>query len=65
MFALIGAGGIAFDYARFATLDTEMQRPPTRQALAAATQLDRADGGKGTGDGRNHFGMRRTGWPKT
>src|SRR6185369_1106396 len=46
MFALIGAGGIAFDYARFATLDTEMQQAADQAALAAATQLDRADGAR-------------------
>lgn len=46
MFALIGAGGIAFDYARFATLDTELQQAADQAALAAATQLDRADGAR-------------------
>lgn len=40
LFALIGAGGIAFDYARMATLDTEMQNAADQAALAAATQLD-------------------------
>jgi Flp pilus assembly protein TadG len=41
LFALIGAGGIAFDYARLASLDTEMQNAADQAALAAATQLDR------------------------
>ena len=44
MFALIGAGGIAFDYARLATLDTEMQNAADQAALAAATQLDQQSG---------------------
>ncbi|WP_084607476.1 pilus assembly protein TadG-related protein [Sphingomonas jaspsi] len=46
LFALIGAGGIAFDYARVATLDTELQQAADQAALAAATQLDRADGAR-------------------
>src|SRR5690242_17735129 len=40
---LIAAGGIAFDYARLATMDTELQQAADQAALAAATQLDRAD----------------------
>ena len=40
---LIAAGGLAFDYARLATLDTELQQAVDQAALAAATQLDRAD----------------------
>ena len=40
LFALIGAGGIAFDYARMASLDTELQNAADQAALAAATQLD-------------------------
>jgi len=40
LFALIGAGGIAFDYARLASLDTELQNAADQAALAAATQLD-------------------------
>jgi len=44
LFALIGAGGIAFDYARLASLDTEMQNAADQAALAAATQLDRQPG---------------------
>ena len=42
LFALIGAGGIAFDYARLAAMDTELQDAADQAALAAATQLDRA-----------------------
>lgn len=40
LFALIGAGGVAFDYARMASLDTELQSAADQAALAAATQLD-------------------------
>ena len=40
LFALIMAGGIAFDYARLASLDTELQQAADQAALAAATQLD-------------------------
>ena len=40
LFALIAAGGIAFDYARLASLDTELQQAADQAALAAATQLD-------------------------
>jgi Flp pilus assembly protein TadG len=38
--ALIAVGGIAFDYARMASLDTELQQAADQAALAAATQLD-------------------------
>ena len=38
--ALIGVGGLAFDYAHMATLDTELQDAADQAALAAATQLD-------------------------
>jgi Flp pilus assembly protein TadG len=38
--ALIAVGGIAFDYARMATLDTELQSAADQAALAAASQLD-------------------------
>lgn len=44
LFALVAAGGIAFDYARLATLDTEMQNAADQAALAAATQLDKEPG---------------------
>lgn len=40
LFALIAAGGIAFDYARVAAMDTELQNAADEAALAAATQLD-------------------------
>jgi Flp pilus assembly protein TadG len=41
LFALIAAGGIAFDYARLATMDTELQNAADHAALAAASQLDK------------------------
>ncbi len=44
LFALIGAGGIAFDYARMASLDTELQNAADQAALAGATQLDQEAG---------------------
>ena len=44
LIALIGAGGIAFDYARLASLDTELQQAADQAALAAATQLDQQTG---------------------
>ena len=37
---LVAAGGIAFDYARLASMDTELQNAADQAALAAATQLD-------------------------
>jgi hypothetical protein len=40
LFALIGAGGLAFDYARLAGMHTELQQAADQAALAAATQLD-------------------------
>lgn len=42
--ALIAVGGIAFDYSRLASMDTELQQAADAAALAAATQLDRSDG---------------------
>jgi len=44
LFALVAVGGIAFDYARMATLDTELQAAADQAALAAASQLDGKDG---------------------
>ena len=41
---LIASGGIAFDYAQLAALDTELQQAADQAALAAATQLDGATG---------------------
>jgi len=38
--ALITAGGIAFDYARMASMDTELQGAADQAALAGASQLD-------------------------
>ncbi|MBW0144059.1 pilus assembly protein TadG-related protein [Sphingomicrobium clamense] len=43
LFGLLAAGGIAFDYARMASLDTELQNAADQAALAAATQLDGVD----------------------
>ncbi len=40
LFALIAVGGIAFDYARLASMDTELQNAADQAALAAASQLD-------------------------
>ncbi len=44
LFALVAAAGIAFDYARLASLDTELQNAADQAALAAATQLDQQTG---------------------
>lgn len=43
---LIATGGIAFDYARMAALDTELQNAADQAALAAATQLDGSAGAR-------------------
>lgn len=43
LFGLIAVGGIAFDYARMATLDTELQNAADQAALAGVTQLDGSD----------------------
>src|SRR5437588_12377340 len=43
---LIAVGGIAFDYAHLATLDTELQQAADQAALAAATQLDGQSGAR-------------------
>jgi hypothetical protein len=42
--ALLAAGGIAFDYARLAALDTELQNAADQATLAAASQLDKKTG---------------------
>ncbi len=42
--ALVAVAGIAFDYARVAAMDSELQNAADQAALAAATQLDRRDG---------------------
>lgn len=44
LFALIAFGGIAFDYARLASLDSELQDAADQAALAAASQLDQTSG---------------------
>lgn len=44
LFALVAAGGIAFDYARLAAMDTELQDAADQAALAAASQLDKQTG---------------------
>jgi Flp pilus assembly protein TadG len=41
---LIAIGGLAFDYARLANLDTELQDAADQAALAAASQLDQKSG---------------------
>lgn len=41
---LIAIGGIAFDYARMAAMDTELQSAADQAALAAASQLDNQTG---------------------
>lgn len=46
LFALIAAAGIAFDYARMATLDSELQNAADHAALAGVTQLDGTDGAR-------------------
>jgi len=40
LFGLVAVGGIAFDYARMAGMDTELQSAADQAALASATQLD-------------------------
>lgn len=40
LIALIAVGGVAFDYAHLASLDTELQTAADQAAIAAATQLD-------------------------
>jgi Flp pilus assembly protein TadG len=44
LFALVAAGGIAFDYARVASMDSELQNAADQAALAAASQLDGQSG---------------------
>jgi len=40
LLALVAFGGVAFDYARMASMDTELQNAADQAALAAASQLD-------------------------
>ncbi|MEZ5681352.1 MAG: pilus assembly protein TadG-related protein [Erythrobacter sp.] len=42
--ALVGMVGIGFDYARIASMDTELQNAADQAALAGATQLDQLSG---------------------
>lgn len=42
LFGLVAAAGLAFDYARMAALDTELQQAADQAALAAASQLDQS-----------------------
>jgi len=44
LIALLACGGIAFDYARMATMHTELQDAADQAALAAASQLDGQSG---------------------
>jgi len=44
LIGLIAAGGLAFDYARMAAMDTELQNAADQAALAAASQLDQKAG---------------------
>lgn len=43
LFALVAIGGVGFDYARMASMDTELQNAADQAALAAASQLDGQD----------------------
>ncbi len=40
LFALVAVGGIGFDYARLAAMDSELQNAADQAALAAVGQLD-------------------------
>ena len=40
LIGLIAVGGVAFDYAHLASMDTELQQAADQAAIAAATQLD-------------------------
>ncbi len=44
LIGLIAVGGVGFDYARMAGMDSELQNAADQAALAAATQLDGQDG---------------------
>ncbi|WP_309661004.1 Tad domain-containing protein [Sphingomonas sp.] len=46
LFALVAVGGIAFDYARLASLDSELQDGADQAALAGASQLDQVTGSR-------------------
>ena len=44
LIGLLASGGIAFDYARLATMDSELQQAADQAALAGASQLDGQSG---------------------
>lgn len=44
LFALVGIAGVAFDYARVAGMDSELQNGADQAALAGASQLDKESG---------------------
>ncbi len=44
LFALVAVGGLGFDYARLAGLDSELQNAADQAALAGASQLDGKNG---------------------
>lgn len=46
LIGLIAVGGLAFDYARLAGMDTELQSAADQAALSAATQLDGSTGSR-------------------
>ena len=49
IFGLVAAGGLAFDYARMVSLDTELHNAADQAALAAASQLDGRAGARTRG----------------
>jgi hypothetical protein len=60
LFALLGAGGLAFDYARLASLDTELQNAADQAALAVvAGDFNEPPGSFVHGE------FTRRGWPDT
>src|SRR3546814_9971651 len=44
LFALVAIGGLGFDYARLAGMDSELQNAADQAALAGASQLDGQNG---------------------
>src|SRR5512139_623779 len=44
--ALVAIGGVGFDYARLAGMDSELQNAADQAALAGATQLDGQSGSR-------------------
>lgn len=60
--ALVGMAGIGFDYARMASLDSELQNAADQAALAGATQLDQIAGSiaRATAAARNGLATNRT-----